>query len=142
MSGISLQTDPAVQVVFERYPSPVRERMEQLRSLVLQVAEETESVEQLEETLKWGEPSYLTKHGSTLRMDWKAKKPEQCGLYFQCTSQLVPTFRVIYPDVLQFEGNRAIVLPLAEELPVSVIKRCMATAMRYQKLKHEPLLGL
>ncbi len=48
-----------------------------LRELVYQVVAELESPIQLEETLKWGEPSYLTKYGSTVRMDWKAKTPDQ-----------------------------------------------------------------
>ncbi len=47
-----------------------------LRHLVLETASETEGVNKLEETLKWGEPSYLTKNGSTIRMDWKKSKPD------------------------------------------------------------------
>ena len=59
--------------------------------------------EKLEETLKWGEPSYLTKYGSTVRMDWKEKNPEQFAVYFKCTSALVPTFKTIYKDKFKFE---------------------------------------
>ena len=43
----------------------------------LQHAEETEEITFLEETLKWGELSYITEIGSTLRMDWKPKSPNK-----------------------------------------------------------------
>lgn len=45
--------------------------MQHLRELVIETVEETESVSVLEETLKRGKPSFVTKNGSTLRMDWK-----------------------------------------------------------------------
>ena len=53
--------NPAVARVFDRYPEPRRKKLIRLRQLVLDAASETEGVETLEETLKWGEPSYLTK---------------------------------------------------------------------------------
>ena len=43
-------------------------------------------LKELEETLKWGEPSYLVKKGSTIRMDWKSKAPNQYAMYFKCTN--------------------------------------------------------
>ena len=60
-----------VEEVFNNYPEPMRQKLMFLRHLVLETASETEGVNKLEETLKWGEPSYLTKNGSTIRMDWK-----------------------------------------------------------------------
>ena len=112
-----------------------------LRKLVLEVAENIQGLEKLEETLKWGEPAYITKHGSTLRMDWKAKNPDQYAMYFQCTSQLVPTFRFLYPEKLKFEGNRAVVFDLKEEIPEKEVKHCISMALQYHKLKHLPMLG-
>ncbi len=112
-----------------------------LRELVLEVAEEESRIESLEETLKWGEPSYLTKHGSTIRMDWKAKSPNQYALYFQCSSSLVSTFKTIYRNEFTFEGNRAIVLKIDDELPELELKHCILLALTYHKRKHLPLLG-
>ena len=65
--------NPEVARVFDGYPEPMRKKMMRLRQLVLDTASETEGVNAPEETLKWGEPSYLTKDGSTIRMDWKAR---------------------------------------------------------------------
>jgi len=116
--------------------------MNRLRQLVLQTAEQIPEVLELEETLKWGEPSYLTKYGSTLRMDWKAKKPLQYALYFKCTSKLVETFRAIYGDSLTYEKNRAILFDMDQELPVSTLKECIKAALLYHKVKGLPALGI
>lgn len=138
---MNLTTQSNVQEVFEGYPEEVKPKMLYLRELVLSAASEMEGLDVLEETLKWGEPSYLAKHGSTVRMDWKEKKPDQYAIYFKCTSKLVPTFKAIYKDTFQFEGDRAIVFKLDEKIPEAELKRCISMALNYHKVKHLPLLG-
>lgn len=142
MKRITLKTNPVVATVFENYPESVREKLLNLRRLVIETAEEVETVIQLEETLKWGEPSYLTKGGSTIRMDWKEKTPEQYAMYFQCTSNLVPTFKLAYADKFQFEGTRAIIFPMNAALPEEELKNCIRLGLTYHKVKNLPLLGL
>ena len=142
MSKLSITTNPALRTVFEDYPDHIRPKLEKLRNLVLETAEETENLTQLEETLKWGEPSYLAKKGSTIRMDWKAKTPNQYAMYFKCTSQLVPTFKVIYPHLFQYEGTRAIVFQLDDPVPEEALKHCIKAALTYHRVKHLPLLGM
>ncbi len=112
-----------------------------LRELVLTSANDIDGLEQLEETLKWGEPSYLTKYGSTVRMDWKAKNPKQFALYFKCTSLLVTTFKQLHKNIFTFEGDRAIVFSLEDSLPEKEIMHCISLALTYHKVKHLPLLG-
>jgi hypothetical protein len=63
---LKLKTNPKVETVFANYPNFVRDKMQYLRELVIETAEETDGVSNLEETLKWGEPSFVTKNGSTL----------------------------------------------------------------------------
>ncbi len=142
MKNIEVNTNPEVKLVFDNYPDSVKKRMTHLRELIIETANETEGITHLEETLKWGEPSYLTKKGSTIRIDWKSKKPNQYAIYFQCTSRLVSTFRTVYKNTLDFEGKRAIVLQLKEELPKEALKNCIAAALTYHKVKHLPLLGM
>jgi len=139
---MELTSDQKVKEIFSNYPKSVQRQMLHLRELVLIAASEIEGLENLEETLKWGEPSYLTKHGSTVRMDWKEKNPEQFALYFKCTSQLVPTFKTIYKNKFEFEGNRAIVFKLNDEMPDAELKHCISLALTYHKRKHLPLLGV
>lgn len=91
---MNLKTCPEVETIFSNYPEFVRDKMDQLRKLIIETAEETEGVKDLEETLKWGEPSFVTKQGSTLRMDWKEKTASQYAMYFQCSSILSNWFLV------------------------------------------------
>ena len=86
---MELISNQAVKAVFNNYPKSVGPRLLYLRELVLSAASEIDGLDKLDETLKWGEPSYLTKQGSTIRIDWKVKKPEQFAIYFKCTSALV-----------------------------------------------------
>lgn len=138
---MEIQTDPRVKTVFDQYPPTVQSKMLALRQLILDTAQSMPEVITIEETLKWGEPSYLTKSGSTLRMDWKAKNPDRYSLFFKCTSQLVPTFRALFADQLRFEGNREVWFELEENIPVEVLKHCISMTLRYHKVKHLPLLG-
>lgn len=142
MGKLILKTASEVDEVFSGYPDAVRDKMTALRKLVIETAEETEGIEELEETLKWGEPSFVTKIGSTLRMDWKEKSPDHYALYFQCTSRLVNTFRIVFEDEFRYEGNRSIVFDLNQKIPVLELKECIKASLRYHKVKHLMTLGI
>ncbi len=129
--------NPQVAEIFENYPATVRSKMLELRQLVFEAAE---GVGAVEETLKWREPSYLTKNGSTVRMDWKPS-PDQYALYFHCQTKLVETFKRLYGDLLKFDGSRAIVFHKDEKIPVSEVKMCVFLALTYHDRKHLPMLG-
>ena len=126
---------------FESYPSFIRNKMYSLRKLVIQTAKEIDGLNVLEETLKWGEPSYITKNGTTIRMDWKDSRPDEYAMYFHCQTKLVDTFREIYGDKFKFEGNRAIVFNRDEKIAENELKHCISIALNYHKVKHLPLLG-
>ncbi|MDO6602440.1 DUF1801 domain-containing protein [Arenibacter palladensis] len=142
MGNLKLITSPKVDAVFANYPGFVRDKMQSLRELVIETAEETEGVYKLEETLKWGEPSFVTKDGSTLRMDWKEQTPDQYAMYFHCTSRLVDTFRLVFNHKFQYEGKRAIVFQLNQEIPKAELKECIKAALTYHKVKELITLGI
>jgi hypothetical protein len=131
-----------VAEVFQTYPERIQQKLMRLRQLVLDTAAESKDVGALEETLKWGEPSYLTKSGSTIRLGWKNSTPEQYALYFHCKTTLVDTFKELYGDVLKFEGNRAIVFHHNAETPIDEVKHCIFLALTYHQRKHLPMLGV
>ncbi|MAU27071.1 MAG: hypothetical protein CMH48_10735 [Muricauda sp.] len=135
-------SSPEVKAMFAGYTDFVRPKMESLRKLIIEAAQETEGIAKLEETPKWGEPSYLTKNGSTIRIDWKPKKRNQYAIYFKCTSKLVPTFKKVYDQVFTFEGDRAIIFEMDNPLPKSELKRCIVAGLTYYKVKKMPLLVL
>jgi hypothetical protein len=88
----------------------------------------------LEETLKWGQPSYLTpetKSGSTIRIDRHKSGDGRTALFFHCQTHLVDTFREIFRDDLEFESNRAIVLDAGDALPEEALRHCIAMALTY-----------
>jgi hypothetical protein len=134
--------NPEVAEVFNNYPKHMRQKLMRLRQLVLDTASENKGVSALEETLKWGEPSYLTKSGSTIRMDWKIATPDQYALYFHCKTKLIDTFKELYRDGLKFEGNRAIVFHQNDEIPIDEVKHCIFLALTYHDRKHLPMLGV
>lgn len=133
---------PEVADIFNNYPDHVLPKMMHLRQLILDTASDTNEVKKLEETLSWSEPSYKTKTGSTIRMDWKQQQPDQYAMYFTCTTSLVDTFRKLYSSKLNFEDNRAIVFDLSEELPERELKHCISLALTYHKVKHLPMPGV
>jgi hypothetical protein len=127
----------AVDAVFDGYPKPVKARLLALRRLIFDTAEATKGVGALEEVLKWGQPSYLTpesKSGSTLRIDQVKSSPGQYAVYFHCQTDLVETFRELYPQ-LSFSGNRAILLDAADKLPEAELRHCVALALTYHLRK-------
>ena len=66
----------------------------------------------LTETLKWGQPSYLTAEsgsGTTVRIDRLKGRDDGYAVYFHCQSGLVETFREHLSRHFAYEGKRAIV---------------------------------
>ena len=66
----------------------------------------------VEECLKWGQPSYLTPKGSTLRLGVsKAGKP---AIYAHCQSSIIGDFASQFAADFEIEGNRAVYLDRLE----------------------------
>ncbi|MEO1255295.1 MAG: DUF1801 domain-containing protein [Bacteroidota bacterium] len=142
MSTIENSSVAEIAKIFENYPEPMREKLLFLRQLILDTASETEGVGTVEETLKWGEPSYVTRSGSTVRIDWKKSKPHQYAMYFHCKTKLVSTFKEIYGDKFRFEGDRAIIFDANNEIPIDELKHCISLSLTYHRRKHLPMLGI
>ena len=141
-SRLNIISNPAVAEKIATYPTPAQKKLNAIRKLILETAKKTEGVESIEETLKWGEPSYLVKKGSTLRMDWKAKNPNQYAVYFKCTSKLVSTIREVYGDTFSYEKNRAIVFQMNDKVPKKELAKCIEATLRYHHVKELPSLGM
>lgn len=133
--------NPSVAAAFDAYPGSVRRQLLRLRQLIVDVAESHEAIGRVEETLKWGEPSYLAKGGSTIRLGAPKSSPESFAMYFNCNTKLVDTFREIYPNTFEFEGSRAIVFALGDQIDTDALAHCIELALRYHDLKKLPLLG-
>lgn len=120
--------------VFESYPAPMRRRWLRLRGLIFDTAAALR-VGRLEETLRWGEPAYVTTtgSGSTIRINRRRQNPKQYAMYFHCRTSLVDTFRTAFPDTFTFEGSRAIVFDEGHRVPVRELAVCIETALTYHR---------
>jgi Domain of unknown function (DU1801) len=127
--------DAEVARVFAAYPSKLRKRLLALRRMIFDVARR-EEVGKLQETLKWGEPAYVTAEsgsGSTVRINRHKKQDGQYAIYFHCQTTLVDSFRTLFADVFNFEGNRCIVFHENDRVPVAALKHCIAMALTYHR---------
>lgn len=124
----------AVARVFDGYPPAIRQQLLALRELIFRTAAATPGVGEIEETLKWSEPAYLTTitgSGSTVRIHRHKKAATEYAMYFNCQTTLVDTFRSMFADQLRFDGNRAVVFSESDDVPEAVVAFCLAAALTY-----------
>lgn len=125
--------EPVAQAL-ARYPEPVRHRLLTIRELIFTIAAQTNGVGPLTETLKWGEPAYLTeasRSGSTIRLGMVRSAPDKCAVLFNCQTTLIDTFRAHFADDFTFEGNRALLLPATAPVPATPLALCLRAALTY-----------
>jgi Domain of unknown function (DU1801) len=133
-------SDPAVDAVFDAYPMPLKARLLALRRLIFDTARTTAGVGALQEALKWGQPSYLTtetKSGSTVRIDQVQSVPGCYAIYFHCQTDLVETFRELYPTEFTYGGNRSILLNAKDKIAEPALRHCIALALTYHLNKRQ-----
>ncbi|BCE01559.1 DUF1801 domain-containing protein [Marinicellulosiphila megalodicopiae] len=132
-----------VQQKWDSYPTSIQLIMDVIRNQVFIAANDL-GIQKLEETLKWGEPSYLCKTGSTIRIDFKPKTPDKCYVFFNCKSKLVESIKEIHSQTinLDFDGNRALIMDINQPIDLDVLRHCFALALNYHNIKHLPLLGI
>ncbi len=121
------------EIMFDKYPEPVKSRLIELCSLILEVALSIDEVGELEETLKWGQPSYLpskTKSGTSIRIDADTRFGLDYALYVNCKTNLVENWRELYP-ALKYGSNRSVHFSVDDELEKEKIKHMIAMALTY-----------
>lgn len=131
-------TNPDVAALFESYPPAVQDRLMSLRQMIYEVAARTEGVGPLEETLKWGQPSYLTpvtRSGTTIRIDQVPGEADQVALYVNCRTTLIEGFRAQFGELFTYEGTRAIHLDRTAPLPTDALETVIEAALTYHQRK-------
>jgi hypothetical protein len=128
----------AVKGAFAAYPPSLRGRLMRLRALIFQTAASTPGVGPLLETLKWGQPSYLTAEsgsGTTIRIDRVKARADRYALYVHCQTDLVATFRQLYPQSFAYDGNRSIMFALDDKIDEDALRHCVGLALTYHRRK-------
>lgn len=126
-----------VLALLETYPDDVRDALLHLRTLILETARENSAVGTVEETLKWGQPSYLTvrpKTGTTIRIDRDKSDAGDIALYVNCQSSLVSDWRGLFPEIT-FGGDRSVHFPLDAPLPERELRQMITMALTYHLKK-------
>ena len=124
--------DPAVQAAFDAYGPQERDALMSLRALIFEVANATPGVGSVQETLKWGQPAYLTpqtKSGTTIRLG--APKSGGVALYTHCQTSVISDFRSLFPARFSFDGNRAVVFPDGHLPPLEQLEPLVRMALTY-----------
>lgn len=134
--------DARVEAAFAGYPEPARTGLLALRGLVYETAATTPGVGRLEETLKWGQPAYLTpetKSGSTIRL--APVKSSGFAIYVHCQTTILSEFSALFPGDFDYEGNRAIRFHDARDLPLEQLSLLVSSALTWHLRKRRPANG-
>jgi len=127
-----------VAAAFGSYPQPARELLLSFRKDIFEAARDLPGVGPITETLKWGEPAYLTetsKSGTTIRLGWSAKRPGTVGLFVSCQTSLIESWRAQYAGILEFTGNREVRFTIGQPPPAAAVRHCIAMALTYHQRK-------
>jgi hypothetical protein len=111
---------------------------EKLRGLIHDTAAATEGVGAIEESIKWGEPSFAPakpRIGSSVRLADRADG--SVAMAFICHTGLVDRFRELYPGSFSFEGNRVLVFRPGDRIAEGELRHCIALALTYHLRKRK-----
>jgi len=126
-----------VAAVYQSYPEEVRKKLLLIRQIIFDLSTENQNIGTIEETLKWGVPSYLTKHpksGTTIRLQW-LPAPCQYGIFVHCQTSLIADFRERHQSQLKFDKNRGILFGIKENVPIPIVKEFVNKALTYHSTK-------
>lgn len=123
-----------VALAFEAMPGDVRDALLPVRERLFAIADAT-GAGPLSETLRWGEPAYLTeatKAGSTVRLGVSGGR---AAVFFNCNTTLVDGFRSDFPETFVCVGNRALLVGARTD--DAVLDICLARALTYHRAKRK-----
>lgn len=129
-----MQPIPAVVLnAFQEMDAEHKDILFTIRELILDVAQNDPRIGQVEETLRWGDPAYITtkkKAGSTIRLS-NEKSSGRPALFFNCKTSLVEEFRAQFGRSLTYVKNRAVILDGEGEQYEAALRLCIAAALTY-----------
>ena len=79
-----------------------------------------------------------TKSGSTIRIDQVKSADDQYAVYFHCQTDLVATFRELYPKEMTYAGNRAVIFNADDAVPEAALRHCVGLALTYHLNRRKP----
>lgn len=130
--------DPKVAAAYDAFPVDSRAIALTLRDLIFSVAWDAPQVGRVQETLKWGQPSYLTpetKSGSTLRIG--VAKQGGAAIFAHCATDIISTYASTFPETDQIEGNRAVIFTSADKIVPKRLRLLIYHGLTYHLKDHD-----
>ncbi|WP_339721161.1 DUF1801 domain-containing protein [uncultured Paraglaciecola sp.] len=122
-----------IRQVFDNCQPKTKQALLTIRQWIFEIAQSSSEIGQIEECLKWGEPSYVTgspKSGTTLRLSQLKSNPAEFGLFVHCQTSLIEEFRMVFPD-FQYDKNRGVIFDSSKPLQTDAIKQFIFLALTY-----------
>ncbi|WP_069301190.1 DUF1801 domain-containing protein [Neptunicoccus sediminis] len=123
---------PEVQAAFDTFAPEEREKLHVVRRLIFQCAVAIEAGP-VTETLRWGQPAYLVKRGSSLRLG--IGKTGQAAIFAHCQSSIISDFATVFGADFKLDGNRAVYL---EKLGPEVLEKLQFLILHGLQYKRLP----
>ncbi len=125
-----------VEQYFTTLPQEARIHLENLRDII-RAAAEASGAAPLEESLKWGQPSFAPskRMGTPIRLSWSQKSPERVEMLVHCQTSLVDAWRHRFGDLFDYDGTRAVHIPLEQPLPEKPLHIMAVMALTYHQQK-------
>ena len=104
-----------------------------LRELVLETARTMPEVGPVTESLKWGQPSYVVKKGTALRI--AVPKGGGCGLYAHCQSGVIAHYAATVAGPDKIDGTRGVIFQTVDDVVPERLRLLIRHALTYHKAK-------
>ncbi len=114
------------------YPDAQRDTFMALRALVYEIAQRTEGVSPVEETLKWGQPAFVTRSGTTVRLAAARGDDGAVGVYTSCQTPLVADFATEHGDRFLYDAGRGIHVVAGRPIPALELADFLESALTYK----------
>ena len=125
----------SVTQVFAAFPDDVRPALLAVRRLVFAVAADVPGIGPVEETLKWGQPAYLTpqtKAGTTLRLG--VTKDHRPAVFVHCQTTILNDVAHAFPDAFGYAGTREAAFS-ADAVPEVALRHLIVATLTYHRSK-------
>ena len=133
MTPVEIPID--VKRAFDAFSQEVNAQLLNIRAMIFDVAAGNPSIGAIQETLKWGQPSYLThapKSGTTIRLGVD-KATDNPTIFVHCQTNLLARYRTFYPDTFDFSSNRALIIKSPVEDVEAELRHSIGLALTYHE---------
>ncbi len=122
---------PEIQAAYDRFPASLRNGAMVLRALIYETAKGIEEIDAPTECLRWGQPSYITPIGSTLRIG--IPKSGGFALYAHCQTTIISQFSQVFGADYNIEGNRAVTFQSIDDIQPKKLRLMIEHALTYKR---------